>query len=169
MGYIFLNFYCFFLWAFMCCGPLPLTICRITWERRAIGDLEPLWWSKVFRVPQDISEMSSTSGSLRDVHEEEAKVVCRWERANLKPQTECFLGGWTSKLLSQVYDLPQRPGWVLNYTERSLSSQCCLVYAVSSKSPKEMQNYILINSGFRSLFSKCSQWCKQQNIGMTVL
>lgn len=97
------------------------------------------------------------------------KVLCRWERANLKPQRGCFLGGWTSKLLSQVYDLPQRPGWVPTWTERSLSSKCCLVYAVSSKSPKEMQNNNLIKSILDPFFSQCNQWRKQWNIGLTVL
>lgn len=63
-------------------------------------------------------------------------------------------GGRTCTLLSQVYDLPQSPGWVPNYTERSLSSQCCLVYRVGRKSPEEMQNNILINSILDPLFLK---------------
>lgn len=74
------------------------------------------------------------------------KVLFRWDRANLMSQTEWFLRGCTSKLLSQVYDLPQRPGWVPNYTKSSLSSPSCLVYAVSIKGLKEIQNNILINS-----------------------
>lgn len=68
------------------------------------------------------------------------KLFCRWKK--LKPQTECSSTGWPSTLLGQVYDLPQRPGWVLNYTARSLHSQCFLVYDVSSKSSKEMQDNI---------------------------
>lgn len=72
------------------------------------------------------------------------EVFFRWDRANLKSQTEWFLGGCTLKLLNQVYDLPQRPRRVPNYTQSSLSSPRCLVYAVSIKSLEEMQNNIFI-------------------------
>lgn len=68
------------------------------------------------------------------------KLFCRWKK--LKPQTECSSKGWPSTLLSQVYNLPQRPGWVLNHTARSLHSQYFLVYEVSSKSSKEMQDNV---------------------------
>lgn len=77
---------------------------------------EPLWWPCVL----------------------EAKYFADERGQIYKPPTQCFLGGWTCKLLSQVCDLPQSPGWVPNYTERSLSSQRCLVDTVSRKSPEEM-------------------------------
>lgn len=86
------------------------------------------------------------------------KILFRWHRAKLKSQTEWFLGGCTLKLLNQVYDLPQRSDMVPDYTRSSLSSPCCLVYAVSSKGLKEMQTNIFIKKYFRSFFPPKYNW-----------
>lgn len=105
------------------------------------------------------------------------KVPFRWDRANLKFQTEWFLGRCTSKLFSQVYDLPQRPGWVPNYTKSSFSSPCCLAYAVSIKGFKEMQSNILINSILDPFFplniidegnSEACEWQYYKTLSFTV-
>lgn len=86
------------------------------------------------------------------------KILFRWDRTNKKSQTEWCLGGCTLKLLNQVYDLPQRPGRVPNYTKSSLSSPCCLVYAVSIKGLKEMQTNIFIKKYFRSFLPPKYNW-----------